>query len=489
MRSGGHKNRGHLVASVGQGEKLNVEQGFLDTYFGIGKDQINRDFLELFEEPEKKGDDGSDIFRPDALRAELVAKNAGEVIEFMASRSRDGDRLRRTMRDVYCPKAGIRTLISDDWPFLVAHIWFRIETKEEHGDRPPAIDSYVLAGLQNIFYPLREVLGAETDDIPSAAVFSILAGAETSFFSQIREAWHKTARAGEDAVRTADDGLWKLLPDNWKIGNNLTANHMAMGINLHALVGGMYATENPKQLFSITVQDEARTSYGDDPLEPGFGGWSGSADFLSPRRGAYYSPRSQELGMLMLLNQWTVGQAKTMGPLELDIFDRLSRTYRDNKLWYKLTKSFHCSPRKLKKERLKVRKMQSVLRRAVTGATAQLRYLVSGKSIYSGVEVPAYHYPDLRHGSQGSVQEGLVQGLAERTDLRIRGLTESTSTLSQALAEEISLTNSVRQTVLAGVMVALTAGVLALTYAVAGDEIQPWIEWIWDRLAGLGVSV
>lgn len=458
--------------SVTSDDGVIIEQAYLDTFFSIGaglEDLCDR-FVGLFESPSP--DDGLDQFKLSTLRDELVAKDPSKVIEFLVAGSRKGAMLAHTRKKFRCTAAGVRILESAQFPFLVAHVWFKLDFRRGDMSKPEDVDGHVLAGVQDVFHALGEnILDPDADDTPShsAAVISILASVEPSLFARMRAAWDTAVRP--DAVPDAD--LWSVLPDNWRLGDAYSIYHTAQGAGLHAMLGTLYdPTEVVQQGFSITFQDAGRKPLRKRGLPVGDDEWfSPDGHFLSSRRGSYYRPRPQHLGMLLLLDQWTGERIRGLRVLEQEIVDRLVRRHEGKSTLFFLTRFVQPRLSRIGKLCVMVANEQALLRKGTSGAISRLRHLMADDSISSGVEVPACHYPVARHGGQKTVQTGLVKGLADRTVLRIEELSETTSGLARLLNDQILVRASLRQAFFAVMTIVLTGAILALTAVLVFGEI------------------
>lgn len=427
-------------------------------------------------------------FSPFELEQESVAMKATapdsflDELERLSTHSRG---FRRRRRYFQCTEANLRILHAEEWPFGVAHISFYLQLAAGDTANKGDIHNLVLATVQDLYYALIDAYRVDLGDLASAAVTTMVVDVSTSHFGEIRGAWERATRGPRDPGEQDDSAaLWDVLGSDWQFGDIGSMSHMAQGINIHGVLGPLHSTATPvRQAFSITFQDDAQKSFqsGDlsqaSPLD-----WWGAAEMLSPRRGAYYRPRSFELGMLLLFDQWTHRNLKRIRTKQNTAFANMAATRLRARNVLFPPKDGE-PPMELRREAVAI---QAEAQRALAVGGGPLAGVLNDTSIYGGVEVPVYRYQTAAFGQQQSTQGGFIFGLAERTTTRLQSLAEAARQLVVIASEEVAIQVAEAQKILTRWMTWLTVVIALLTAVLVVPKILDWltvvIAWLSEAL-------
>lgn len=403
----------------------------------------------------------------------MAAKDPDSFLDDLESSSTYSEGFRHTRRYFRCAEARLRILREKEWPFEVVHLSFILQVPGEEESKQDDIHGLVLATAQDLYYALIYAFRDDLGDLSSAAITTMVVDVPSTRFAEIRGAWESAARASpEKREQERPQSLWEILGPDWHFGDIGSMSHMALGINVHGVVGPLHATATPvRQVFSVTFQDVEMQSYHSRDVRHDFNlRWWGPMELLSPLRGAYYRPRSFELGMLLLFDQWTHRRLDGLRALQNAVLDAIARarpTLRARDVL--MSRKEHDG--RVMELRRQVLAEEADFQRALTVGGGPISSLLSDASIYGGVEVPAYRYPTASFGQQHSTQGGFIFGLAERTATRLRSLKETTRELVGIASEDVALQVSESQAVLTRWMAWLTVVIAALTAALVAREL------------------
>jgi hypothetical protein len=410
-------------------------------------------------------------FQPEQESVVMAAADPNSFLDELERLSPQSGSFRHIRKYFQCSAANLQILRAKEWPFGVAHISFILQVPGEDTSKKNDIHGLVLATVQDLYYALIDAYRSDLGDLASAAVATMVVDVSTIQLGEIRGAWEGATRGSPgQEEQEASPTLLDVLGPDWQFGDIGSMSHMAQGTNLHSVVSPLHSTATPvRQAFSVTFQDAAQKSFrsgnlSQSPQVP----WWGAAELLSPRRSAYYRPRSFELGMLLLFDQWTHRRLERLRTKQNTALDNMARVRPRLRAFDVLMPWKGRGPvMDLRREALS---NEAAVQRGMAIGAGPLSSVLNDASIYGGIEVPAYRYPTARFGQQQSTQGGFIFGMAERTATRLKSLKEAARELVEIASEEVALQVSESQEILTRAMAWLTVVIALLTAALVLRE-------------------